>query len=156
MATQLISPLLLLAIAVLITLLAYLWEGVASRRRKSQLGELARQWGMQYSARDVLGLSDRIARHLPVLGASDVRVTDLIYRNEGAGWKFFFSAYYTSGVVRSKNRRRFVVSLVEPKHSGGEADWSSLRIAPEELSLIEQYRALNDASHPSISAQAAG
>jgi hypothetical protein len=96
---------------------------------------------MHYTARDVFGLAPHIAHRLPVVGAADVRVSDLIYGSDQTGLQYIFCAEYTAGVIRSKSRRRCVVSVVEPK-STGQIDWTTLHIAAVELPLVDQYRSL--------------
>jgi hypothetical protein len=130
-------------------------SGILRRRQRGALLDLARQWGMQYSPSDVFNLAPRIASHLPVMGASDVRVRDLIYGTDSrGGHRCVFSAEYTFGVVRSKVRRRCVACVVEildiaPQCAQSETIpgpaqkvTSILQIAPLDLPWIDQYEAL--------------
>jgi hypothetical protein len=148
---------LLLLITVVMTVVAVIVSAVLRRRQREVLLDLARQWGMQYSPNDVFNLAPRIASQLPVMGASDVRVRDLIYGTDShGGHRCVFSAEYTAGVVRSKSRRRCVACVVEildtpsappiaaqPAFPGTPSKITSiLQIAPTDLSIIEQYQAL--------------
>jgi hypothetical protein len=155
MPDPLVPPILLLTITLVITLIAVIVSGILRRRQRGALLELARQWGMQYSPSDVFNLAPRIASHLPIMGASDVRVRDLIYGTDSrGGHRCVFSAEYTFGVVRSKSRRRCVACVVEvldvaPQPSPAEAIpgaaqkvTSILQIAPWDLPLIDQYETL--------------
>jgi hypothetical protein len=139
-----LSPFLLLVVLVTISLVAYFGSVVWRQRRRGQLRKLAREWQMQYSPGDLFHLAGRVAPSLPVLGAADVRVHDVIYGSEPDGYRCIFSAEYTAGVVRSRSRRRCVVSILEPRSGPEETarTWTSFQIAADELTLIEQYRSL--------------
>jgi hypothetical protein len=134
-------PLLLLLTALLITAIAAGINRGMTRRKRHWLQELARESRMHYSARDVFGLARRVAPRLPVIGAADVRVCDLIYGSDPQSLRYVFSAEYTVGVVHSKSRQRCVVSVVECKQTS-DAKWTSVQIAPSELPFPDQYRAL--------------
>jgi hypothetical protein len=140
-----LSPLLVLGILLAISLIAYAGSVIWRQRRRGQLARLAREWHMQYSPGDVFQLAGRVAPGLPVIGAADVRVHDVIYGSEPGGYRCIFSAEYTAGVVRSRSRRRCVVSILEPRTSGsdeGAHPWSMFKIALPDLPLLEQYRSL--------------
>src|SRR4051794_5172587 len=107
-----LSPMLLLLLALAITLGAAAGYALVRRRQQRALSELAKSWRMHYSPRDVFNLAPRVARHLPIVGAAGVRVRDLIYGTEPGGHRYIFSAEYTAGVVRSKSRRRSVISVL--------------------------------------------
>lgn len=134
----------MLLAVVCITAAAGLTWRIVRRRQRQVLGDLAREWNMHYSSRDVFSLADRVAGRLPGVGAADVRVFDLIYGTGELGLQYIFCAEYTTGVVRSKSRRRNVVSVLEPKNTGGQVDWATLRIAPIDLPLVGQYRSLRE------------
>ena len=144
MPSPLISPMTLLMLVVAITLLAMGTYGALRRRRRRALIGLAREWDMQYSTTDVFNLAPRVAAHLPVLGAADVRVRDLIYGTEAGGHRCIFVAEFTAGVVRSKSRRQCVVSVLEPRGPSDAMSWSSMRIAPDDRALLAQYRAMRE------------
>lgn len=163
MASPLVPPILMLWITIVVTLAAFVVSKVARRRDADKLSGLARQWGMQYSPRDVFHLAPRVAAHLPIIAASDVRIRDLIYGTDpGGGHRCVFSAEYTAGVVRSKSRHRCVVCIVELPHqapaepvpgalpevgqSAMRSPSSLLQIAASDLPLLEQYESLRTVS----------
>jgi hypothetical protein len=135
--------LILLALVCLTAASGVVWR-IIRRRRRQALGELAREWNMHYTARDVFGLAPHVATRLPIVGAADVRVSDLIYGSDQAGLQYIFCAQYTAGVIRSKSRRRCVVCVLEPKTGKGQIDWATLRVAPANLPLVAQYRSLRE------------
>jgi hypothetical protein len=140
-----------LAIVVAISAVALVISRFSRRDRQKQIEDLSKEWGMQYSPRDAFNLAPLIASHLPIPGAADVCVHDMLYSTDSAGHRYIFSAEYTSGVVHSKVRRHCVVSLLERR--GGDVAWGSFQMAAEGLSLVEQYRSLhapadNDPTHP--------
>jgi len=137
-----LTPMNLLLAAIGITAIAAMVYWLIRRREQQALSELAKSWRMHYSPRDVFNLAPRVAPRLPVPGAAEVRVRDLIYGTEEAGHRYIFSADYTVGVIRSKSRRRFVVSVLEPRGRSDASVWSSMRVAPDDLSLIQQYESL--------------
>jgi hypothetical protein len=142
MPDAMITPLLMMWIAIGVSALAGLISRILRRRRQRHLSSLARDWQMHYSRRDVFHLAARVASHLPVPGAAEVRVCDLIYGTEDGGYRYIFSAQFTAGVVQSKSRKRVVVSVLEPHGRSESTLWTSLQIAPHELPLVEQYRSL--------------
>jgi hypothetical protein len=139
---MLITPWLFFLIMIAMTAVAAGWNWSVGRRRQQSLEGLARQWKMHYSPHDVFNLAPRIASRLPMPGAADVRVCDLIYGNEKAGHRYIFSAYFTLGVVRSKSRKHLVATLLEPRDRNDATIWTSLRFAPADLPLLEQYEAM--------------
>jgi hypothetical protein len=136
------SPWFFLMFVIAVTAAAFAWNWLKCRQREQSLEELARQWQMHYSSRDVFNLAPRVASRLPVAGAADVRVCDLIYGNEAAGHRYIFVTQFTVGVVRSKSRRQVVATLLEPRDRNDATIWASLRFAPADLPLVEQYREL--------------
>jgi len=142
MSQPLIWPSMMLLIVTLLTVVTLAAQAVLYRRRRRALLALARQWQMHYNSADVLNLAPRVAAHLPVVGAADVVVRDLIYGTDPACYRYIFSVEYTAGVVRAKSRRRCVVCATEPR-ARGDGAWASFRIAPADLSLLEQYRSLS-------------
>jgi hypothetical protein len=137
-----LPPLFVLGVLVCISLSALLIDRAIRRARRKALTALARSWQMHYTPRDIFQLAPRIAPLLPVPGAADVHVTDLIYGTEPAGHRYIFCAEYTVGVVRAKRRRRCVLSVLEPRHRTDGSEFSANRLAPEGLPLLEQYRSL--------------
>ncbi len=98
---------------------------------------------MHYAPDDRFNLAPRVAARLPLVGAADVRIVDLIYGSEQGARRDVFCAHYTRGVVRWKRREKCVASLSESQEK-----WSDLIIAPAALSLVEQYRAVAGESSP--------
>ena len=177
MPSPLISPAALLWILAGITLVTLMVSRTLCLRRRRELAELARQWGMQYSPRDVFNLSARVAAHLPVTGAADVQISDLIYGTDsGGGHRCVFCAEYTAGIVRSKSRRCCVACVVELLHPGTSGDSTTaldappapaglkhapsslLQIAASDLSVLEQYRSLRPSTiaEPALTENNAG
>lgn len=142
MPSPLLWPTSLLFLMIALTGVAIVISTVSRRSRERRIRALAREWDMQYSRRDVFNLASRVASRLPVPGAADVRVRDLIYGVEHGGHRCIFSAEYTAGVVRSKTRRQCVLSVLEARGCSASEPWTSFQIAAEELPLDEQYRSL--------------
>jgi hypothetical protein len=141
-----ISPMLMLQVVVGVTLAAALLNRIARVMRRRALIGLARQWQMQYTPRDIFNLAARIGPVLPVPGAADVHVSDVIYGTEPGGHRYIFCAEYTTGVVRAKKRRRSVLSVLEPRQRTDGNGWTSTRTALSDLDLLEQYRSLGSPS----------
>src|SRR6185295_16506316 len=99
---RLMTPFEFLWIMIAVTSTALAADRLIRRRRRRALAELAREWRMHYSLRDVFHLSDRVAHRFPVPGAAALRVTALIYGIEGEFHRYIFSTEFTLGVVRSK------------------------------------------------------
>src|SRR5689334_3559921 len=134
-----ISPMALFLALVTGTLATFVARRLADKVHRRQLISLAREWQMHYAPDDRFQLAPRVAERLPTPGAADVCVVDLIYGTEHGVRRYVFAAHYTTGVVRRKSRGMCVASLCEtPSREGG--DWGGLVIAPQELSMVEQYR----------------
>jgi hypothetical protein len=138
------SPWFLLTFALLLTAAGWLWQVIAVGRYQTQISQLASQWRMHYSHDDRFRLSDRIAPRLPLSGAANVRVTDLVYGNEDNSYRYLFLVAYTEGVARLKARRRRVATFREPKDHTGVGGWSDFELAPEELTIVEQFKHLHE------------
>jgi len=139
------SPSYFLLLMICATLTGLLAQWKLRRVHRLAIAELARQWNMHYVSDDRFRLSDRVAEMLPIPGAAQVRVTDLIYGNEGDGYRYVFSAWFTEGVISSKRRRVRVATFHEP--SGAEADdrgAGPLIVAPEGGSILAQYQQVRD------------
>jgi len=122
-------------------------ERVHRRRRRRLLAGLARGWNMHYSARDLFRLAELVAPRLPVVGAADVFVEDVIYAVEGDFHRYLFSVGYTLGTVHAQRRVVRAASFREPKQHRDPSRWSPLELAEQTTPLVEQYRTLHDA-HP--------
>jgi hypothetical protein len=135
------SPGLLLLSCLLATGIAASIDVAMHRRRSAALRALASQWGMNYHPGDQLRLAAKVLPRLPVPGAANVRVLDLIYGSDRDRYRHVFSVEYTLGVIGTKRRVVRVASLSEPRDRSSSAP-IVLTLAPEEGSLIDQYRAL--------------
>ncbi|HEY8746576.1 MAG TPA: hypothetical protein VIM11_01285 [Tepidisphaeraceae bacterium] len=141
-----------LAVLVAVTVLAVLMETVSARRRRRVLRQLAVQWRMTYTPTDRLRLTARVADKLPVPGAADLDVSDVIYGSDGESRRYVFTVRYTVGVVRGKRSLRRVAALTEARGRRVIAadDSEPIRMADEQLSLIDQYRSLDPSGSPAI------
>jgi hypothetical protein len=136
------NPGLCLAIVAGLTAIAAAVEAIGRHRLRRALSALAGQWRMTYTPRDHLRLTSRIAARLPIPGAADVRVTDLIYGSRGNRFLYIFTAQYTVGVVRGKQRHLRVASYAEPRDRQSTEQPGPIVLAPEGKDLVEQYRSL--------------
>jgi len=130
-----IPPILFLAFLVAVTLGLFVFQLVLDGARHRKLIAVAREWRMHFAADDRFNLAPHVAERLSLPGSADVQIVDLIYGTEQGTRHYVFSACYTRGVVRWKRREKCVASLTEHKEQ-----WSTLEVAPNELSLVEQYR----------------
>lgn len=139
-----ISPAGLLILVCLITASAWLVQTCVDRRRRRQLADLARQWGMNYSMHDVFNLAEQAASRLPLIGAADVRVRDLIYGKDNEAYHYIFRVEYSGGVIGFRSRRSCVASAFEPARPPADHAWTDFRVAPDGLPLLEQYKSLKN------------
>ena len=135
------TPLVFLMALVGITLGAWGAQKVVDSRRHGKLAKLARAWEMQFVAEDRLMIGPRIAPHLPIVGAADVVVSDLMYATEKGRRRYLFTCEFGVGVVSARRRQRRVVGFAEGV-SGEEI--SRVVIGPEDRALAEQYGAVHD------------
>ena len=145
-----LSPALVLAALVLLSAVAGLIERFSRRRRKRALRGLAARWQMTYSAADQLRVAAKVLGRLPVPGAADVHVTDVIYGGQGDRYCYLFTAEYTIGAVRGKRREVRVGSFCEPRRTGCEEAAGPVVFAPEDLRLVEQYLKLRPSQNPAV------
>ena len=141
------TPGLLLLSCLLLTALAVAVDVAVHRRRSRTLRALAAQWGMNYHPADQLRLTPKVLPRLPIPGAANVRVMDLIYGSDRDRYRYVFSVEFTLGVVGPKRRVVRAASLSEPRERGGTGP-VSLTLAPGKGTLLEQYRALAPATTP--------
>jgi hypothetical protein len=136
-----IPPILFLAAVVVATAVAAAVATSARKARSHKLAKLAAEWSMKFAEDDRFVLGPRVAAALPVPGAADVLVRDLVYAQEPtAGYRYFFTVEYTTGVLRTKRRRVAAGTIVESPHvQHGAAHYTSVLLAPVEMPLIEQY-----------------
>jgi hypothetical protein len=108
--------------------------------RARELRELAAQWHMHYVPDDRLRVAWRIKDCLPVPGAADVCVIDLMYSTEEGQRRYIFTVEYGVGTVHSQRRRRRVMAFDEIAGSSGPERPVALRIAPEGGNVLDRYR----------------
>lgn len=137
-----ISPAIMLAVLAGLTGLAGGIESLSRRRRKRALRKLAGQWGMTYTARDRLRITPKVAARLPVPGAADLYVLDVIYGSAGDTYRYVFTTEYTSGAVRGRHRSVQVATFTEPRGRDRSDTAITVTLAPDGLPLVEQYRRL--------------
>jgi hypothetical protein len=138
------SPFQFLSLLLTITALAAAAQWIGLSRRRRILRELAGQWKMQYVSSDRFRLAARLAGRLPVPGAADFTVSDLLYRTDGGRRVYLFTCEFTRGVVFSQRRRRRVVAFVERVALAEGAECPALRIGQEGKLLTDQYRGLHE------------
>jgi len=136
------TPIAFLLLAVGVTVVAFAIQRVADVLHRKQLVALAQGWQLQFSPQDQFHLIRHVAGQLPAVGPANVRIVDIIYGLEDASHRYFLTAEYTTGVLRSKKRRRQVCTFRESRSPGGE--FSALVLADPLQSLINQYRELYD------------
>jgi len=141
------SPTTFLLLMVAITVGAATLAIVADRARRAALRRLASSWHMHYTPSDRFRLAPRVASRLPVPGAAAVRVRDLIYGLEGDQLRYIFIVEYTAHTVSAQPRRQSVVTFVEARERREESP-VQLWLAPEGMSVIEQYEHLRGRVHP--------
>ena len=162
-----LSPIALLLALVGLTALAAGVSELARRRRSSAVAAVAARWQMRYLADDRFELAPRVAQGLPVAGAADVTLRDLIY-GEDAGaevasfvgapatcMRYFFTVEYTLGVVRGKRRHLAVGTMREERCGAVGEGYSEVSLAPSGLSVVEQYEHLRGANATSGSSLSA-
>ncbi len=135
------NPSLYLVLLLAVTLGAGIYQYRLRRGLAKQLRNLAMTWQMNYSQGDPLQLTQRIAGVFPVPGAAHVTITDLIYGLEQDQYRYYLATEFTVGLTRSKKRVRRVVTFTEPR-TGAVRAFSPMRVAPAELSVLEQFEHL--------------
>jgi hypothetical protein len=146
------SPSLFFLLTLAVTAVAMFLQALARRGQRRRLRELADEWKMHYSPDDRFQLSDRVVEVLPVPGAARVRVSDLIYGNENNGYRYFFAASFTEGVIRAKRRGVQVATFHESRDRDRAAGAPPLMVADNHLPVLEQYRELYERISKSIRA----
>ena len=136
------APSFFLAFTLLLTAIAVTVDFLIHRRLRCRLQAMASELKMAYSHSDRFALADRVAEHFPIPGAAALRVIDLLYSSDAGYYRYLFCAEYTRGVIRSKRRMLRAVSLREPKGRTDPTIWANMRLAPENLPLLEQSRHL--------------
>jgi hypothetical protein len=138
-----ISPILFLSILIAATLAATATHLILRQIQMKRLRQLAARWQMHYTPGDRFKLSNRLAPRLGVPGAAMIRVQDVIYGREGESYRYYFTANYTTGVLKRKVDERAVCTLTELKdRDRASADLGPLQTATEGLTILEQYENL--------------
>lgn len=135
-----------LGVLVALCAMAALVDGMARSRRRKALRALAGRWKMTYSPRDQLRVGLKVIGRLPIPGAADVHVTDVIYGGEGDLYRYVFTAQYTLGAVRAKRRHTRAATFAEPRGRSPAGEPGPITLAPDGLPLIQQYERLKPAS----------
>ena len=136
------NPSELLGLAIVITGGAYVVDSITRRRSADALRRLAGEWRMNFSLTDRLNLTGKVARHFPIPGAANLRVTNVIYGTARERYHYIFTAEYTIGVVRAKRRLTQAGSFSEPRGREDGPGIETVVLAPPGKSLVEQYRSL--------------
>jgi len=146
------TPGALLLVCLTVTAIGVGLDVAAHRRRARALRALASLWRMNYHPADQLRIAGKVLSRLPVPGAANVRVMDLIYGSDRDRYRYVFSLEYTIGVIGPKRRIVRVATFSEPRGRGEQpAGHSALvTLAPAKGSLVDQYRyfAPPEAPHP--------
>jgi hypothetical protein len=135
------QPVQFLYLLILLTLAAAALHRLSGARRCRELRRLARELGMQYVTVDRFGLKAKVAGQLPVAGATEARVSDVMYVTEGERRRYVFTCEFGVGVVFAQRRKRRVLGFEEGISGVGLSE-VQLRVAKEKGSLREQYREL--------------
>ena len=135
-------PTQLLVAFLLFTIAAIAVQARARAGRGARLRALGSREKMHYSPKDRFGLATRVARHFPVPGIADVRVTDLLYRSDDGAHRYVFTVDYTRGVLGAKRRLRGVVLMTEPRPVPGRAEPPSILLGDQVGTTVSQYEAL--------------
>ena len=138
------TPLTFLLLVSSVMLAAAGAEWVITRRRRRTLRAMAARWHMHYTPGDRFRLAPRVAARLPAVGAAAVTVKDLIYGIEADQYRYVFSAEYTVGTVRRQRRLRSVCTFAEPRDRRTDPPDFNLLVAPDTMTLIEQYEHLRE------------
>jgi hypothetical protein len=140
-----ITPGLTLAVLLVISLIALVFEAIRRGRRAERVRGLARRWGMNFGRRDTLRLTTRVARVFPVPGAAALEIFHVIYGVEGDRYRYIFTAQFTLGVIGPKSRHTRVATFSEPRDRR-QVDEVQLALGDPELPLLAQYEALSGRS----------
>lgn len=152
-----LTPWHILAIASLLLLLMYVIDRGVTRRRNRHLRQLAVDLRMRYSAVDRFRIAPRLALTVPMSGAADVRVRDLMYRlseSSGAasgegGYVYVFTIEYATGTIAGVTRRHVVGRVIEPVGRSCE-QFDRVDLADQTQPLDEQYRSLLSQPEPPL------
>jgi hypothetical protein len=141
-----VTPEQLLYLTIAVTATAAAAQCLAVHRRRNSLRKLGKLWQMHYAPGDRMKLADRIAPKIPVIGAANVCVMDMLFRTDEDRHRYLFTVEYGIGAVRGKRRRWRVVGFDEPVSRGGEETQDCpLVLAPLDLRLPAAYEYVFDA-----------
>jgi hypothetical protein len=140
------SPAGLVSLTAGLTCGAAIVQRIIERRRHRRLRHLASQWRMNFNAGDQLRLASRVSHFLPIPGAANVTVGDVIYGIDGEFYRYVFTAEYTLGILQTKRRHVRVACFAEPRERGGPRPTEQLLLAAPQLPLLEQYRSFSPPS----------
>ena len=135
------NPLLFLAALVFITAFSFLTHRLIRSRHKRRVRAIAAEWGMRYAQADLFQLASRVAGRLPVPGAADIRVLDIVYATQGDCHRYVFTVEYTRGVTDYLRREARAATFTDPCE-GTRKPPDQVICAPADLPLIDQYRHL--------------
>jgi hypothetical protein len=133
---------LFLSLVVELTVLAWVTHVALHFLRRQRLRRLSSEWHMGYAQADLFNLAGRIAPLFPIPDATNLRIVDLIYCSEGPSHRYVFTAEYTCSIDGGCARERRVMTFCEPQGDSLPGSPLTLIAAPEELSIVEQYRYL--------------
>ena len=138
-----IPPLLLLALLLALTLMAWAGHALIEQRRIRALRELAGRWQMRFVREDLFQLGRRLGGQVPVPGAADVRVLDVIYGAEGSAHRYVFTLEYTLGAV-GRHRREARAATFQDSSDPAADHAQDIKLADAGLPLVKQYESLHD------------
>jgi hypothetical protein len=147
-----VSPAIFLIFLIMLSAAGVTAQFVATRKRRCGLRGLAKQWEMHFAPGDRLKLAEKIAGKIPVIGAADVRVMDLLFRTDGYRHRYVFTVEYGVGIIRGKRRKQRVAGFDEPVRRGPAAltpHELELTVAPESLGTLDAYRHVWQSLSPS-------
>jgi hypothetical protein len=136
-------PILFLSAVAAVSAAAWLAHLLPRRRRESALRRLAAQRGMGYARQDLFNLAGRFAGRLPLAGASDVRILDLIYGTDASRHRCIFTAEYTLHGDLFPVRKARAAMFCEPREAEAPA-CPPLTLGQADAPLVEQYRELQN------------
>lgn len=132
-----ISPMLFLAALLALTALAWVLHKLVRFRQRRALLRLADEWRLRYVQKDLFDLADRLAPCFPQ--AADLRVLNVVYGSGQDQHHYIFTAEYTLGPEDDYRREARVAACRLPSRKPTDTP-PPLQRAPEELTLLEQYR----------------
>lgn len=114
-----------------------------SRLQARRLRRLAHQWNMHFVPDDRFKIAQQVCRQIPLVGATDLRIRNLMFRTDAGCRDYLFTCDFVSGVLFSQRRRRLVAALHEPD-AAVPAQFHAAQFAPQNVGVLEQYRRLHD------------